>query len=197
MANQYFLRESWSLKTHTVLADSISDLLDLAPSLLGIPHASLHYTLSSSTLTASLRLAGGKGGFGSLLRSMNPKKTLADNYDSCRDLSGRRLRTVQMEQRMDDWQARQQEEEKYVSEEVKQYEEQKRGLKKEMRENQYRVDDRYIKEVKTGASEVERGVSEGIKVVKAGGPEKRRPPAGFTLESLLEEDGEFVPPKKR
>ena len=98
---------------------------------------------------------------------------------------------------MDDWQARQQEEEKYVREEVKQYEEQKRGLKKEMRENQYRVDDRYIKEVKTGASEVERGVSEGIKVVKAGGPEKRRPHAGFTLESLLEEDGEFVPPKKR
>ena len=54
---------------------------------------------------------------------MNPKKTLADNYDSCRDLSGRRLRTVQMEQRMDEWQARQQEEEKYVREEVKQYEE--------------------------------------------------------------------------
>ena len=83
----------------------------------------MHYTVSSSTLTVSLRLAGGKGGFGSLLRSMNPKKTLADNYDSCRDLSGRRLRTVQMEQRMDEWQARQQEEEKYVREEVKQYEE--------------------------------------------------------------------------
>ena len=93
------------------------------PALLGIPVASLHYTLSSSTLTVSLRLPGGKGGFGSLLRSMNPKKTLADNYDSCRDLSGRRLRTVQMEQRMDEWQARQQEEEKYVREEVKQYEE--------------------------------------------------------------------------
>ena len=90
-----------------------------------------------------------------------------------------------------------QEEEKYVREEVKQYEEQKRGLKKEMRENQYRVDDRYIKEVKTGASEVEKGVSEGIKMVKAGAGAEKRRPTGFTLESLLQEEGEFMPPKKR
>ena len=66
-----------------------------------------------------------------------------------------------------------------------------------MRENQYRVDDRYIKEVKTGASEVEKGVSEGIKMVKAGAASEKRRPTGFTLESLLEEDGEFMPPKKR
>ena len=128
---------------------------------------------------------------------MNPKKTLADNYDSCRDLSGRRLRTVQMEQRMDEWQARQQEEEKYVREEVKQYEEQKRGLKKEMRENQYRVDDKYIKEVKTGAIDVEKGISEGIKMVKSGGPIVKRKAAEFTLESLLQEEGDLLPPKKR
>ncbi len=53
---------------------------------------------------------------------MNPKKNLADNYDSCRDLSGRRLRTVQNEQRMEEWKARQEEEEKFVSEELKLYE---------------------------------------------------------------------------
>ncbi|KNE63584.1 hypothetical protein AMAG_08690 [Allomyces macrogynus ATCC 38327] len=42
------------------------------------------------------RLCGGKGGFGSMLRAqggrMSSKKTT--NYDSCRDLSGRRLKTV-------------------------------------------------------------------------------------------------------
>ncbi|KNE64777.1 hypothetical protein AMAG_10119 [Allomyces macrogynus ATCC 38327] len=42
------------------------------------------------------RLCGGKGGFGSMLRAqggrMSSKKTI--NYDSCRDLSGRRLKTV-------------------------------------------------------------------------------------------------------
>ena len=84
-----------------------------------------------------------------------------------------------------------------MREEVKQYEEQKRGLKKEMRENQYRVDDRYIKEVKTGASDVEKGVSEGIKMVKSGGPSVKRKHAGFTLESLLQDEGEMLPPKKR
>ena len=119
MVNQYFLRESWTLKTHSVQADSILDLVNLIPSLTGIPLSAVHYTFASQTLHLSLCLSGGKGGFGSLLRSMNPKKTLADNYDSCRDLSGRRLRTVQMEQRMDEWQARQLEEEKYVREEVK------------------------------------------------------------------------------
>ena len=65
-------------------------------------------------MRATLSLPGGKGGFGSLLRSMNPKKTLADNFESCRDLSGRRLRTVYNEQRLDEWRARQAEEEKFV-----------------------------------------------------------------------------------
>jgi hypothetical protein len=47
-------------------------------------------------LSLSLRLLGGKGGFGSELRKMGArlaaKKTT--NFDSCRDLSGRRLKTV-------------------------------------------------------------------------------------------------------
>ena len=47
-------------------------------------------------LRLSFRLLGGKGGFGSLLRSggsgrIAKKKT---NLDACRDLSGRRLRSV-------------------------------------------------------------------------------------------------------
>ncbi|KAJ3109911.1 hypothetical protein HDU96_007054 [Phlyctochytrium bullatum] len=43
-----------------------------------------------------LRLRGGKGGFGSMLRAqggkMASKKTT--NFEACRDLSGRRLKTV-------------------------------------------------------------------------------------------------------
>ena len=81
-----------------------------------------------SSIRMSLTVCGGKGGFGSLLRSMNPKKNLADNYDSCRDLSGRRLRTVQNEQRMEEWKRRQEEEEKFVKEENKLYEQQKKEL---------------------------------------------------------------------
>lgn len=47
-------------------------------------------------LSMSLRLPGGKGGFGSMLRAqggrMASQKTT--NYEACRDLSGRRLKTV-------------------------------------------------------------------------------------------------------
>ena len=58
------------------------------------------YAFSSEFLRVSLKngiIKGGKGGFGSLLRSMNPKKQPTDNFDACRDLSGRRIRTVQNE----------------------------------------------------------------------------------------------------
>ncbi|RUS19791.1 Sde2 N-terminal domain-containing protein, partial [Jimgerdemannia flammicorona] len=48
------------------------------------------------TFNLSLRLLGGKGGFGSMLRAqggrMASQKTT--NFEACRDLSGRRLKTV-------------------------------------------------------------------------------------------------------
>jgi len=48
-------------------------------------------------LNLSLRVNGGKGGFGSMLRAqggrMNSQKGPA-NTDACRDLSGRRIKTV-------------------------------------------------------------------------------------------------------
>ena len=40
-----------------------------------------------STLHLVLRLRGGKGGFGSLLRGAGKQK-LTDNFDACRDLQG-------------------------------------------------------------------------------------------------------------
>ncbi len=46
--------------------------------------------LSQSTIYVKVRLLGGKGGFGSLLRGQAPKKKYTTNYESCRDLSGRR-----------------------------------------------------------------------------------------------------------
>ena len=51
------------------------------------------------TLHVELRgsLKGGKGGFGSLLRSVKPKAQQDDNFEACRDLSGRRLRHINNE----------------------------------------------------------------------------------------------------
>ncbi|CAO3675573.1 unnamed protein product [Rhizopus stolonifer] len=52
--------------------------------------------LGDAHLSLSARLLGGKGGFGSMLRAqggrMNAQKTT--NFEACRDLQGRRIRTV-------------------------------------------------------------------------------------------------------
>merc|ERR1719499_948969 len=47
-------------------------------------------------------LPGGKGGFGSLLRSL-AKNTKTTNFGACRDLQGRRLRHVQQEEELERW----------------------------------------------------------------------------------------------
>ena len=70
-------------------------------------------------------MRGGKGGFGSLLRSVKPKAKEDDNFEACRDLSGRRLRHINNERRIQDFQRRKDAEERYVQEELKEYEKNK------------------------------------------------------------------------
>jgi hypothetical protein len=57
---------------------------------------------------------GGKGGFGSLLKGQPPVKKRTNNTDSCRDLSGRRMRHVNQEKMIKDWQQKKLEEEKLL-----------------------------------------------------------------------------------
>lgn len=52
-----------------------------------------------STLHLLLRLVGGKGGFGALLRS-GARGSKTENFDACRDLSGRRLRHVNADKQL-------------------------------------------------------------------------------------------------
>ena len=62
--------------------------------------------LCSLVVRASLRVNGGKGGFGAMLKSMakqaGSKKTT--DFGACRDLSGRRLRHVNDELILKKWQ---------------------------------------------------------------------------------------------
>ncbi|KAE8726820.1 Autophagy 6 isoform 1 [Hibiscus syriacus] len=62
---------------------------------------------SNATLNLSLRLIGGKGGFGSLLRGAATKagQKKTSNFEACRDMSGRRLRHVNAEKRLEEWKA--------------------------------------------------------------------------------------------
>ncbi|KAF5733517.1 protein SDE2 [Tripterygium wilfordii] len=62
---------------------------------------------SDGTVHLLLRLLGGKGGFGSLLRGAATKagQKKTNNFDACRDMSGRRLRHVNAEKRLEEWKA--------------------------------------------------------------------------------------------
>ncbi|KAG0257328.1 hypothetical protein DFQ27_005197 [Actinomortierella ambigua] len=68
-----------------------------------------------------LRLSGGKGGFGSMLRAqggrMSSQKTT--NTDACRDLSGRRIRTVNDAKKVADYVQKEAEREKDRKEKLK------------------------------------------------------------------------------
>ncbi|KAI3693989.1 hypothetical protein L1987_76946 [Smallanthus sonchifolius] len=70
-----------------------------------------HENSSPSTVHLLLRLRGGKGGFGSLLRGAATKagQKKTNNFDACRDMSGRRLRHVNAEKKMDEWLAEEKE----------------------------------------------------------------------------------------
>lgn len=64
-----------------------------------------------STVHLCLRLRGGKGGFGSLLRGAATKagQKKTNNFDACRDMSGRRLRHVNAEKKLEEWRAEEEE----------------------------------------------------------------------------------------
>lgn len=108
---------------------------------------------------------GGKGGFGSLLRSMKPKIKGDENFDACRDLSGRRLRTVNNEQRLQEYQQRQAEEEKYVEEELREYNKNKAALKSAINSNNFKLDDGYKSRVDQTTAGMEQSVKAGVKLM--------------------------------
>jgi len=59
-----------------------------------------------SACAVRLRLPGGKGGFGSQLRAQGNRmssKKRAGGYEACRDLSGRRLRTINQSRAIADY----------------------------------------------------------------------------------------------
>lgn len=56
-----------------------------------------------SKVRVKLRLLGGKGGFGSMLRAIGAQIEKTTNREACRDLSGRRLRDINEEKRLKAW----------------------------------------------------------------------------------------------
>lgn len=62
------------------------------------------------------KLLGGKGGFGSLLKGQPAVKSKTKNFDSCRDLSGRRLRQINQEKTRTKFIEKREEEDRIINE---------------------------------------------------------------------------------
>ena len=69
----------------------------------------------NSIIEFRIILKGGKGGFGTLLKTQPARKKLTNNFDACRDLSGRRLGHINQERKMREWKQLRNEESKIIN----------------------------------------------------------------------------------
>lgn len=122
-----------------------------------------------------LRLKGGKGGFGSLLRGAATKagQKKTNNFDACRDMSGRRLRHVNAEKRLEEWKAGEEERKlEKVAEEFL-----KKQLKKSKGKGKSEADGEAYKYVSKYREESERCTAEVALSVKEALTAKRKSPS--------------------
>ncbi|CAH1164004.1 unnamed protein product [Phaedon cochleariae] len=76
-------------------------------------------SINSGIVHVIPRVYGGKGGFGSMLRAIGAQIEKTTNREACRDLSGRRLRDINEEQRLKNWIGQQADREKEAKERKK------------------------------------------------------------------------------
>ncbi|XP_031128366.1 replication stress response regulator SDE2 isoform X3 [Ipomoea triloba] len=118
-----------------------------------------------------LRLRGGKGGFGSLLRGAATKagQKKTNNFDACRDMSGRRLRHVNAEKRLEEWKAEAEERklekmaEDYINKKAKELAKKGSGSRSKSGESADKYVAKYREDSAKCMEEVERSVRESLK----------------------------------
>ena len=128
-----------------------------------------------STVYLLLRLLGGKGGFGSLLRGAATKagQKKTNNFDACRDMSGRRLRHVNAEKKLEEWKAEEEDRrlEKIAEEYIKKGKKGKKGAGDDEAEKYVA---RYRAESAKCAAVVEEAMKEVFRNGKGNGFRKRK-----------------------
>jgi hypothetical protein len=118
---------------------------------------------ASLTIHVHLRLRGGKGGFGTMLKTQAPRRKINTNYESCRDINGRRLRNVLNEKRLELWGKIKEEEKKVIDAEMKSYHQQRNELEAAIKANVYKLDDQYKKQVVNTSNLIVEGVTASLK----------------------------------
>ncbi|EEF39072.1 conserved hypothetical protein [Ricinus communis] len=124
------------------------------------------------TVHLLLRLIGGKGGFGSLLRGAATKagQKKTNNFDACRDMSGRRLRHVNAEKRLEEWKA--EEEERRMEKIAEEF------IKKNVKKGKKGVGDgeadKYVAKYREDSAKCAKEVEEAVREACANGNGKRK-----------------------
>lgn len=170
-------------------ADTVSALKERLESKTGIPRA--HQRLATfsgrslrddssllargcspgTTVNMVGTLLGGKGGFGSQLRS-SKSSVKTTNFDSCRDLSGRRLGGAEAEKKLAKWKA--QEEDRRLQKVAEKH--LREVAKAERREEQERVNiQEFREELELTSEKVASAVKDGLKqALKASGSKRKK-----------------------
>jgi len=120
----------------------------------------------NSTVHVLFSLPGGKGGFGSMLRAIGAQIEKTTNREACRDLSGRRLRDINEEQRLKKWISKEAERE---AEKIKRRQARIERLKTKAPHKFF--DYEYEKEISQLPDRINDALSEGLE--KAKNPKKR------------------------
>ncbi|XP_067943705.1 splicing regulator SDE2-like [Watersipora subatra] len=112
------------------------------------------------------RLPGGKGGFGSMLRTIGAQIEKTTNREAMRDLSGRRMRDINNEKKLADWVAgaadREREQETRRQERLE-----KRRAEAEGRMHKFR-DEKYMEQKEAVATNLDDALTQGLKRSAAG-----------------------------
>ena len=140
-------------------------------------------------------LLGGKGGFGSLLRAIGAQIQKTTNHEAMRDLSGRRQRDVNNEQRVRDYAAKQAERER----EEREKKEAKMNKLKRLaeRENKHEFSDPQYDKIR---SETEEKVHDAMEAAMKVASEKSKgsdTSKETDLKRKPETDKKIEPPKKK
>ncbi|KAF6028779.1 SDE2 [Bugula neritina] len=148
------------------------------------------------------RLRGGKGGFGSMLRTIGAQIEKTTNREAMRDLSGRRMRDINNEKKLAEWVAGASDREKQREERRKDRMERRRA-EAEGRMHRF-ADNQYMEQKEQVASNLDDALTQGIKRAAKGGDssaptsKKSKAPAsvgswagvGLDLDELSSSDDE-------
>jgi hypothetical protein len=127
----------------------------------------------------SARVVGGKGGFGTLLRTTARRGAQTTNFDACRDAHGRRLRRVNGERKIAEWEENQaerdaeKEAQKYINSQASG----SRG--KKLREVEEKERAAYAEESERAKESVNDAVTRGLKEAAAIEASKRKAAAAI------------------